>query len=71
MSDSESISDYPSDLELEIEIILVEPTQPLDSGIESNDGYSTDPNENIRQVNTNRRQRLSRNRRINIRRHRR
>lgn len=58
MSDSDDVSEYPSDLEYEIEsddyIVKI-----LDSGIESNDGYLTD------EINPDRRdERLSRNRRI-------
>lgn len=37
MSDNDSLSDYPSDLEYEIR--NVDHRHPIDSGIESNDGY--------------------------------
>lgn len=45
MSDSDSVSDYPSDLEFVEEAADPYSQYPLDSGFESNDGYLTDINE--------------------------
>lgn len=47
MSDTDSLSDYPSDLEFIEEPLDFHSEYPLDSGIESNDGYLTDTNEDI------------------------
>lgn len=45
MSDNNSVSDYPSDLEFVEEAIDPYPQYTIDSGFESNDGYLTDINE--------------------------
>lgn len=60
MSDSDSLSEYPSDLECEIRDFDYKPTEySLDSGVESNDGYLTD------EIELNKRDTgLSRNKRI-------
>lgn len=42
MSDSDTVSEYPSDLEFVDDTIDPYTHYPLDSGIESNDGYLTD-----------------------------
>lgn len=65
MSDSE-ISDYPSDLDYEIEPEFIDYIeQTLDSGFESTDGYLTDINDNIRLEVNNQTRNRSRNRIIN------
>lgn len=65
MSDSE-ISDYPSDLDYEIEPEFIDYIeQTLDSGFESTDGYLTHINDNIRLEVNNQTRNRSRNRIIN------
>lgn len=60
MSDNDSLSDYPSDLEYAIRNVDHRLTvHPIDSGIESNDGYLTDEIEHNKRHNKN-----SRNSRI-------
>lgn len=60
MSDTDSLSEYPSDIEFEEIIHFSNTDYTLDSGIESNDGYLTD--DPIELVERNRR--VTRNKRL-------
>lgn len=56
MSDTDSLSDYPSDIDFIEDNIDTYPDYNLDSGIESNDGYLTDIN-----IEQDRNRRVTRN----------
>lgn len=61
MSDTDSLSDYPSDLEFVADPLDYDTESPFDSGIESNDGYLTDIRED---TDRERERRLTRNNRL-------